>query len=41
LLTARRTDIVGCGVFWPAAGEPGHDLVDLSDHRMVWMDVEL
>ncbi len=41
LLTARRTDIVGCGVFWPASGEPGHDLVDFSDHRMVWMDVEL
>ena len=41
LLTGRRTDIVACGVFWPASGEPGAELIDLSDHRMVWMDVEL
>ena len=40
LLTARLTDVVGCGVFWPASGEPGADLVDFSDHRMVWMDIE-
>lgn len=41
LLTGRRTDIVACGVFWPASGEPGAELIDLSDHHMVWMDVEL
>jgi endonuclease/exonuclease/phosphatase family metal-dependent hydrolase len=27
------------GVFWPAPGEPGADLVDASDHRLVWVDV--
>ena len=41
LLTARRTDVTGCGVFWPASDEPHADLVDFSDHRLVWMDVEL
>lgn len=41
LLTARRTDVVGCGVFWPASGEAGADLIDFSDHRMVWIDIKL
>ncbi len=41
LLTARRTDVVGCGVFWPAPDEPGADLVGFTDHHLVWMDVEL
>lgn len=26
-------------VFWPAPGEPGADLVDVSDHRLVWVSV--
>lgn len=30
----------GAGVFWPAPGEPGAELVDASDHRLVWIDVE-
>lgn len=41
LLTARRTDVVGCGVFWPAPDEPGADQVGFTDHHLVWMDVEL
>ena len=29
------------GVFWPPAGTPGAELVDASDHRLVWLDLEL
>ncbi|HRK31743.1 MAG TPA: endonuclease/exonuclease/phosphatase family protein [Tepidisphaeraceae bacterium] len=34
----------GAGVFWPGAGDPLHRLVEKnasSDHRLVWIDVEL
>lgn len=27
------------GVFWPAPGEPGAELADVSDHHLVWVDV--
>lgn len=27
------------GIFWPAAGEPGSELVGCSDHRLVWLDL--
>lgn len=27
------------GVFWPASGEPGSDIVDASDHHLVWVDL--
>lgn len=33
--------IVDSGVFWPLAGQPGADWVEASDHRMVWMDLDL
>lgn len=28
------------GVFWPRPGEPGAELLDVSDHRLVWVDLE-
>jgi hypothetical protein len=31
--------IQGGGVFWPAAGEPGHTAISASDHRLVWLDL--
>ena len=40
-LPSNNLEVVGCGVFWPAEGEPGHDLVDASDHRLVWVDIEM
>jgi alkaline phosphatase D len=40
LITSLRSKVTDCGVYWPAAGEDGRDLIDLSDHRMVWMDLE-
>ena len=29
------------GVFWPIAGQTGADWVGASDHRMVWLDLDL
>jgi endonuclease/exonuclease/phosphatase family metal-dependent hydrolase len=41
LLPSANLEVTACGVFWPAADESGHDLVDASDHRLVWMDIRL
>lgn len=27
------------GIYWPQPGQPGADLVDCSDHRLVWADL--
>jgi hypothetical protein len=33
------------GIFWPVQGEPGYELMKKrdasSDHRLVWLDIEL
>ena len=39
LLPSMSLSVDRCGVFWPAAGEPGHKTVEFSDHRLVWMDI--
>jgi endonuclease/exonuclease/phosphatase family metal-dependent hydrolase len=39
-LPSANLKIVGCGVFWPARNQPGHDLVTVSDHRLVWVDIQ-
>ena len=31
--------LAGSGVYWPKPGEPGAELVDASDHRLVWVDL--
>jgi endonuclease/exonuclease/phosphatase family metal-dependent hydrolase len=41
LLPDRELAVSGCGLFWPAADEPGAGLVDVSDHRLVWLDVRM
>ncbi len=41
VLPSVRLEITGAGVFWPAQGEPGSDLLDASDHRLVWVDIAL
>ena len=33
--------VAGCGVFWPAKDQPGHDLTGVSDHHLVWLDIEM
>jgi endonuclease/exonuclease/phosphatase family metal-dependent hydrolase len=38
-LPSRNVEVVGSGVFWPSADEPGHDWAAASDHRLVWVDI--
>ncbi len=40
LLPSTNLAIVACGVFWPAQDEAGHDLAGVSDHHLVWLDLE-
>jgi len=40
VLPSANLKVVECGVFWPAKGEPGHNLTNVSDHHLVWMDIE-
>jgi hypothetical protein len=39
VLPSRSLEVVDCGVFWPAKGEPGASWINASDHRLVWIDV--
>jgi endonuclease/exonuclease/phosphatase family metal-dependent hydrolase len=39
VLPSTGLQVLGCGVFWPAASEDGHDLATVSDHRLVWLDI--
>jgi len=40
LLPSKDLKLKGCGVYWPARNEDGHQLVEVSDHRLVWIDLE-
>ncbi|KAA9133081.1 endonuclease/exonuclease/phosphatase family protein [Marinihelvus fidelis] len=40
VLTGSASRVRDCGVFWPAPGEPSHNIVEFSDHRLVWIDLE-
>lgn len=39
VLPSKTLEVVDAGVFWPAPGEAGAELVGCSDHRLVWIDV--
>ncbi|MCB9896971.1 MAG: alkaline phosphatase [Planctomycetes bacterium] len=39
VLPSSDLRVLDSGVYWPAEGEPGAELVDASDHRLVWMDL--
>lgn len=39
VLPSQTLQVLDTGVFWPAPGEPGAELVGCSDHRLVWIDV--
>jgi endonuclease/exonuclease/phosphatase family metal-dependent hydrolase len=41
LVPAAGLRVLRCGVFWPASGDDGRHLIDVSDHRLIWMDVAL
>ncbi|MEM9942836.1 MAG: endonuclease/exonuclease/phosphatase family protein [Planctomycetota bacterium] len=40
-LPSINPDIVKSGIYWPKPGQPGSDLVFASDHRLVWVDIEV
>jgi hypothetical protein len=39
VLPSRNLRATDSGVFWPASNEPGHELIEASDHRLVWIDI--
>jgi endonuclease/exonuclease/phosphatase family metal-dependent hydrolase len=41
VLPSAGLEVTGCGVFWPATDAAGHDLLEASDHRLVWLDIVL
>ena len=41
VLPSKTLNTVNSGVFWPAAGQPGNNLVTASDHRLVWIDLNI
>lgn len=41
VLPSRGWMVLGGGVYWPATGEDGVELVKASDHRLVWLDLSL
>jgi endonuclease/exonuclease/phosphatase family metal-dependent hydrolase len=40
VLPSANLRVVGSGVFWPKAGEPGSAWIDASDHHLVWVDLD-
>jgi len=41
ILQEVRQPVIACGVLWPTRGEAGHQWVEVSDHRLVWLDISL
>lgn len=40
VLPCMSLRVVDSGVFWPAEGDSGHELIDASDHRLTWVEFE-
>jgi len=41
VLPSRELTTIDAQVFWPSDGQPGERWIHASDHRLVWVDVEL
>ncbi|GGZ62041.1 endonuclease [Lysobacter xinjiangensis] len=39
VLPSKNLPVRGGGVFWPEKGAPGSELLDASDHHLVWLDI--
>jgi 3-phytase/alkaline phosphatase D len=39
-LPSKNLTVSGTGVFWPKPDQPGGDLVEASDHRLIWVDLK-
>jgi endonuclease/exonuclease/phosphatase family metal-dependent hydrolase len=40
-LPSHGLTVTGGGVFWPTPGEPSSDAITASDHRLVWIDIQV
>ena len=40
LLPSRSLKVINGGVYWPRVDSKATDLVDASDHRLVWIDIQ-
>jgi hypothetical protein len=41
VLPSKNLKVSGSGIFWPATDKLEFKLVDCSDHRLVWVDLEV
>lgn len=41
VLPSSNFKVTGSGVFWPAKSDPDYELITATDHRMVWIEVQL
>ena len=41
VLPSNNLRVRRAGVYWPRTNEPGFHLIDVSDHRLVWVDIEV
>lgn len=41
VLPSRGLKVDDCGVYWPESTSPEHEFATFSDHRLVWVDLEL
>jgi len=41
VLPSATLKVAACGVFWPASDQTGHDLTEVSDHHLVWLNIDL
>ena len=41
VLPSSNLKVVRSGVYWPGSSTPGAEVVEASDHRLVWIDLQL
>ncbi len=39
VLPSKDLPVRSGGIFWPKQGQPGSELLDASDHHLVWLDI--
>lgn len=41
VLPSKSLKVIDAGVYWPRSDEDGHELLRSSDHRLVWIDIQI
>ena len=41
VLPSKSLEVTDSGVFWPKMSDPDYSFLEASDHRLVWIDIEL